>query len=145
VAHSRRSLVEQSDSLHAPLLDDLGRLKDLLEREDVEGARALVMELEARWPHSERVRRWAQVLSPPLASRRSKAEGRPLDKERAWLRDHGREHPGQWLAILGDQLLAAAPDLQDLLATLGSSADGEQALLHFQPGSVDESDSNVCG
>ena len=65
----------------------------------VEGARTLVRELETCWPEAERVRRWARVLAPPIVTLRPGEHGRPLDRERAWLRQHAREYPGCWLAV----------------------------------------------
>src|SRR5687768_12774189 len=91
------------------LTADLARLREMVEQSDVEGARAFVKELEQRWPDSKKVQHWARVLAPPVARVLRGVRGRPLDKERAWIREHGREYPGCWLAVLGDQLIAADP------------------------------------
>ena len=119
------------------LTADLDRLRAMVEHSDVEGARAFVKELEQRWPDSHRVRHWASVLAPPVARRRPGVTGRSLERERAWLREHGREHPGCWLAILGDQLLAADADLGVVLAALRQIPGSEEALLHLQPGKAE--------
>jgi hypothetical protein len=120
-----------------PLTTDLDRLRSMVEHEDVEGARAFVKELEHRWPDSARVRHWARVLAPPVARRVPGSTGRSLDRERAWLREHGHEYPGCWLAVLGDRLIAADPDIGVVIQTIRSTPGAEDALLHLRPGSAD--------
>src|SRR5213083_1434498 len=75
------------------LLRRLTQLRDDVTRGYVEEARAAVKDLEARWPESERVRYWSRVLAPPTASAMPGPDprSRPLDRERAWLREHARE------------------------------------------------------
>jgi len=119
------------------LTADLDRLRALVEHEDVEGARAFVKELEQRWPECERVHQWARVLAPPVARRRPGVAGRSLERERAWLREHGHEYPGCWLAILEDRLIAADPDIRVVLKAIRSTPGAEDALLHLRPGSMD--------
>src|SRR5260370_14777259 len=92
------------------LAEEVQQLRDLLDARNVEGARRFVKELEVRWPDSERVRHYAHVLAPPKVRMRSDIQVRPLKKEWEWLREHAREHPSCWLAVLGDQLVAADPD-----------------------------------
>ena len=116
------------------LTADLDRLRSMVEHEDVEGARACVKELEKRWPDSDRVRYWAQVLAPPVARRVPGPPGRSLDRERTWLREHGHEYPGCWLAILEDRLIAADPDVRVVLKAIRTTSGAEDALLHFRPG-----------
>jgi hypothetical protein len=59
---------------------------------------------------------------------------RPLDRERAWLREHGREYPGCWLALDEDRLIAADPDLEVVLSLANQTPEGQRALLYQQPG-----------
>jgi hypothetical protein len=114
------------------LVADLERLRELLARSDVEGARAWVKDLEQRWPQNERVRHYAQVLAPPTVRAVPKTLGRSLDLERAWLREHAREYPGCWIAVLEDRLIAADPDLGIVLAAARQSPDPRHTLIHFQ-------------
>jgi hypothetical protein len=116
------------------LNEDLLRLRGFLESSDVEGARAFVKELAQRWPESERVRHYARVLAPPVVTLRPDKRIRRLDKEYAWLRQHAREYPGCWLAIFEDRLIAADPDLANVLATVRQTPGAEEALIHLQPG-----------
>ncbi len=116
------------------LAEDLQHLRDLLEEGDVEGARKFVKELEPRWPESERVRHYAHVLAPPTSRVRSDIKGRPLDREWEWLRQHGHEYPGCWLAVFEDQLVAADPDYQVAVAKAREVLGRGGALMFHQPG-----------
>lgn len=93
---------------------DLRELKDLIESSQVEEARKLAPILAERWPESKVMQHFAKVLDPPkvIRSDRKYPPGRPLDEDRAWVRDHGREYPGCWIITLGYRLLAADPDFQ---------------------------------
>ena len=102
----------------------------------IEEARAAVKDLAARWPDSERVQYWSRVLAPPTARTMTGPDprSRPLDRERAWLREHAREHPGCWLAVYEDRLIAADPDLEVVLTRANQTPEGQHALLYQQPG-----------
>jgi len=58
---------------------------------------------------------------------------RSLQQERAWLRTHAREYSGCWLAVLGEQLVAADRDLHRVLSVLQRAPGAADALLHYQP------------
>jgi len=124
-------------SVLSGLKEDLTRLRDLLARGDVKQARALLKELEQRWPDSAWVRHYAQVLARPTASMRAGEQGPSHDREHAWLREHGPEYPGCWIAVLEDRLVAADPDFAVALSAVRGTPDGERALLFFQPGTPD--------
>jgi hypothetical protein len=130
--------VKASDSVETAvdqeaLAEELQCLLDLLEDSDVEGARRYVKELEIRWPESERVRHYAHVLAPPTVQMRSDIKARPLDREWEWLRLHGHEHPGCWLAVLGDQLIAADLDYHAVRARAREVPGEERPLIYHQP------------
>lgn len=112
---------------------DLQRLRDLVERNDVEGARAFVKDVERWWPDSEHVRHWARVLAPPVARVVKGVPNRSFEREHNWIRSHGREYPGCWLAVLGDHLIAADPDPGIAIRTIKETPGAADALLHFQP------------
>jgi hypothetical protein len=98
------------------LAADLRQLYDLLERERIDEARRYVKELEQRWPDAERVQHYAHVLAPPVAQSRPDLKTRSMHRELAWVREHAHEYPGCWLSVFEDQLVAADPDLQVVLA-----------------------------
>ena len=85
-----------------------------------------------RWPEHETVRYWARVLAPPRGRVVKGARSRSLDRERAWLREHAHEYPGQWLAIFGDQLVAADRSLAAVLKKVRETPGAETAALYYQ-------------
>lgn len=123
----------QADHTDAELNVALERVRRLVEESDVEGARELAVELNRRWPDDEQVRYWARVLAPPEVRVLKGEHGRPLDQERNWLRQHSGEYPGCWLAIFGDRLIAADPDLGEVLKTVRQTPGAEAAALFFEP------------
>ena len=113
---------EQADALER----DMSFLRQLLESSRVEEARDLIKDLAVRWPNSDRVQHMAKVLAPPVARVIPGPRHRSLEKELAWYKSHGHEHPGCWIATLGEQLLAADPSylrVNDLLDPIPGSAD----------------------
>jgi hypothetical protein len=119
------------------LLAGLAKLRALLEQEDIEGARRYVQELERHWPDSERVRHHARTLAPPTVRLRPDLPNISRRLEHAWLRQHAHAYPNQWLAVLGDRLVAADPDVRVVIATVRQNPDTHGALIHFQPGSAE--------
>jgi hypothetical protein len=55
---------------------------------------------------------------------------RPRDAEFGWLREHAPEYAGQWVALDGARLLAAAAKLSDLLRQLGPHVRQRDLLFH---------------
>jgi hypothetical protein len=141
---SRAEIIEGAEEPKALSLDDeealdrgLEQIRDDISRGGhVDEARALVKELEARWPESERVQYWARVLAPPVVVPTPEAHRnvRPLDREHAWLQKHRRAYPGCWLAVHEDRLIAADPDLGVVLAEARRQLGSEGAVLYWQPG-----------
>jgi hypothetical protein len=116
----------------------LERIRRLIETSAVDEARALAKEMGARWPEDERAQYWARVLAPPRGSVVKGVRSRSLDRERAWLREHAQEYPGQWLAIFGDQLVAADPSLATVLKTVRETPGAETAALYYQTVSANQ-------
>jgi hypothetical protein len=111
----------------------LAHLTELLEADAVPEAREWVRELQGRWPDAERVRHWARVLEPPRSWVEPGKGMRALHQERAWLREHAHEHPGCWLAVYRDRLVAADADFRKVVTATRQTIGNERALLHFHP------------
>ena len=111
---------------------DMAVLRGLLGSSRVEEARALANDLAVRWPDSDRVQRMARVLAPPVARVIPGPPHRSMEKERAWYRIHAHEYPGCWIAVLGDQLLAADPSYRRVHAVLSAIPGSEDAVLFFR-------------
>ena len=112
--------------------DGLLRVRDLLNAEEIEQARALVRMLIDRWPDSEEVRYFSRVLGRARGSVRHGYRVRSLEPERDWLRRHGSNYPGCWIAVKGDKLVAADPRLDRVLRVLSQDGQNADALLHHQ-------------
>jgi hypothetical protein len=63
-----------------------------------------------------------------------KGPGRPLDRERAWLREHAHAYPGCWLAVHKDRLIAADPDRKTVVAVARADQGNRGVLFFCQPG-----------
>ena len=71
----------------------------------------------------------ADVLAPAQVKAVSIVD-RPRDGEYAWLREHGSEYAGQWVALDGGRLLGAAAKLNDLLRQLSPGERQRDPLFH---------------
>ena len=86
------------------------------------------------WPEDTKLLAAARVLAPPKV--RSVKSDRPRtsgEREFRWIRAHALQYSGQWVALLGDRLLASGKDLKSVLTELETIEGGSDALLHFQP------------
>jgi hypothetical protein len=112
--------------------ETLDTLRALVEANRVEEARSLAASAVQRWPDSPPVKRWAHVLAPPKATKSQREPFRNLETERAWLLKHSHEYPGCWIAVSGDQLVAADPDLDRVHAAIRDSVGNSGAVIWFQ-------------
>lgn len=108
-------------------------LRRLLATGQGESARSFVLDLVARYPDSEAIAHFARVLAPPVTRAVPGRQGRSLDQDYAWLREHAQEYPGCWLAVYQNDLISAAPELKTVLAQLRADPQHQEALLHFEP------------
>lgn len=128
-------MLETQQAVQSPpeLVELLDRLRILLAQGEVEDARRLAVQAAKQWPEDAAARHWARVLAPPRVVGTRPATGRSLEREYRWLGEHSREHPGCWLAVDGDQLLAVDRDLDRVLDTLRQLGDASDPLLHYEP------------
>jgi hypothetical protein len=70
-----------------------------------------------------------EVLSPPKIKRSDK---RDVDRsaEFRWLKTHAAEYQGQWVALLGENLVASSEILKELLARLDELQLMGRPLIH---------------
>jgi hypothetical protein len=127
------AITEQAQSELA-LAEDLARLVRLVDDGRIEEARRLAPQLAEKWPESRPIQHPNRVLEPPkVIPSPPGLRGRNLDPERAWLREHAHEYPGCWLAVYGDRLIAADPDLKKVHQAVRTILPDDFALLHHQP------------
>ena len=82
------------------------------------------------------MRHYAHVLQPPIVRSRPDIPARSSEREWNWLKEHGHEYPGCWLAIYEDRLIAAGPDLHAVRSEARQALGDRAALLHYQPGDL---------
>lgn len=109
------------------------RIRELVEQERIGAARALVAEAAALGAREEGLEGWQKVLAPAKVLRRLPADEPDRTEDIRWLDTHWQEYRGQWVALLGGELLAYAASLKDVLAKLGERSVGKRALLHRIP------------
>lgn len=63
--------------------------------------------------------RLQRLLEPPRVTPVARTD-RDRTPEYRWLREHGPEYRGQWVAVLGDRLMACAPSFRELRARLAA-------------------------
>jgi hypothetical protein len=109
-------------------------IRALVETGKLRQAREMTTSLLEIWPDDSRLQAAARVLAPPsFQSHKSERRYLPRNLEHEWLREHAVDYTGQWIALLGDELLAAGKELGAVLETLRALENGKEALLHFQP------------
>jgi uncharacterized protein DUF5678 len=106
------------------------RIRELVEADQVKGARALLAEALERGDHGEDLSHWQKVLAPAKTLK----IGGELDVDRTpdfrWLDENEETYRGQWVALLHGELLAHAESLDEVLAALERTSRGKRALLH---------------
>jgi hypothetical protein len=116
-----------------PWWNDWVRLRTLIETSRVPEARVLVKELAAKWPDVPAIRHYERALEPPkvrAVPRRSDYDPLP---DYAWLREHGHEYAGSWLAVYKGRLVAADPDLKRVMEIADAEVGPSNALLARAP------------
>ncbi len=48
-----------------------------------------------------------------------------------WLTQHGSEYQGQWVALLGTELLAHSRSLEEVVVALEKNKPSRRPLLHY--------------
>lgn len=70
-----------------------------------------------------------EVLAPPRITR---SDGRDVDRtpEYNWLNEHWVEHQGEWVALVGDILVASSGTFKELLAQIEPLRFDRKPLIH---------------
>jgi hypothetical protein len=104
-------------------------LKDLIEHEQIAAARRMLGALPLRFLDDPEVNRLRKVLAPPTVR---KTEKRDIDRrsEYDWIRSNQQAYRGQWVALDGDRLLAAAASLRELRERLRALQLTHPPLIH---------------
>jgi uncharacterized protein DUF5678 len=105
------------------------RIQKLVEEDRVGGARKLVEEALRESPDDPTLLSWKEVLAPGrvFGSRPVNLEG---TAEERWFAAQAGQYSGQWVAVLGENLLAHAPTLQELSTKLKKLAPRNLPVVH---------------
>jgi hypothetical protein len=111
----------------------VARIRDLVETDRVRGARRLVKEAIEIFPDHPDVIAWSKLLSPAEVIK----VGGPLDRDRTpeynWLDAQGPQYRGEWVAVLGDQLIAHSRDGKEFRAKLDAAQPDFPPLVVWIP------------
>jgi hypothetical protein len=104
-------------------------VRSLIEAERLIEAREMLNAAPTRILTDPLVTRLRSVLAPPVVKR---VERRDVDRNREyeWLRAHGHQYRGRWVALDGDRMIASAPTLRELQEQLRAMALPNPPLLH---------------
>jgi hypothetical protein len=106
------------------------RIRRLLEeRADIRGARRLLAEAREHGSLEPELEELEKLLAPPRFQLRP-ASDFDRSAEFAWLEQHAAEYRGQWVAVLGDRLLAQAATLDEIQVQLAATPPKARPLLH---------------
>jgi len=104
-------------------------IRGMLDRDQVAAARALLSVALAELPSAPELLRTARVLAVPKSARRSVRDVERTT-EYSWLTSHAAAYRGKWVAVVGNELIASAGSLKELLQSLKSSGRETEALIH---------------
>ncbi len=111
----------------------VARIRELAGTDRVGGARRVLQEALQRLPHDPALARWKELLSPARVIGSVPSSGLNRDAELRWLDTHGPAYRGQWVAVLGDRLVAHAESLKDLDAQVEERPLERAPLFHRIP------------
>ena len=107
------------------------RIREHVEREEVGAARRLVAEALREGSTEPGLANWEKLLAPGKVLGFSPATGSDLRAEIRCLDEHAKEYRGQWVAVLGEKILAHAETLEELRTKLAELALPGRPLVHF--------------
>jgi hypothetical protein len=108
------------------------RILKLVEADKVGGARRLLAEALEHGSQEEDLAYWQKVLAKGGPGRAVKGE---LDFDRApefrWLSEHSESYRGEWVALLGSELLAHSKSLEEVFQVLEQNKPARRPMLHY--------------
>jgi len=108
------------------------RIRELVEQDYVGAARKLLAEALEKGEQDEELLKWKKVLSPAVSriSENTELDSDPMPDVH-WIRQNWRDYRGQWVALLGGELLASSPSLDVVFSHLERKPPNRRILLHY--------------
>jgi hypothetical protein len=107
------------------------RIREHVERDEVGAARRLVANALREGSTEPGLAHWAEVLAPAKVLGFSPAGEPDRSAEFRWFAEHGWEYRGQWVAVLGNQMLTHAESYQNLRDELDKLQPAAPPFVHF--------------
>ncbi|MFY9826516.1 MAG: hypothetical protein WAM82_34455 [Thermoanaerobaculia bacterium] len=103
-----------------------GKIRSLVEEGQIYEAKKLLETAGELVPAESKIR---EILSPPRVRR---SDERDVDRspEFRWLKTHGANYEGKWVALVEENLVASSDSLRDLLSKLDLLRFERQPLIH---------------
>ena len=141
------STLKEDKPKHPPLVEYIGyppevpglseartyaeKIRLLIEADLVAGARKLLAEALEKGDHGEDLSYWREVLAPAKMIGPVKEQDPDRTPEFEWLKAHGTEYQGEWVALCEDRLLAHSRDLEEVLSSVKDMNPSRRPLLHY--------------
>lgn len=74
-----------------------------------------------QYPDDRDVKKFARVLAPPRVISSNLPPDPGVSANHDWLKDHGSEYSGQWVALRSGDFLGAAGSVKELVALVGDT------------------------
>lgn len=104
------------------------RIREHVERDEVGAARRLLAEALREGAD---VGNWAEILAPAKILGFGPPAETDLSAELGWFKQHAKEYRGEWVAVLGTELLAHARTYEELRAQLDRLKPARSPFAHF--------------
>ena len=114
--------------LEVPPFVLLDQARTLLSHQRIAEARLVLQAGVASYPNDREMVNLLRAVSPGRAQRKP-GTSTDWEQEKSWIRKHGRDHRGQWVAVSGDRLVAVANTLKALLADTEATDSSEEPPL----------------
>ncbi len=102
----------------------------LLGQDRYQTARRMAIEARARFPENRRVQKVWRIFDQRANAVRSPGNEPSRSEELEWLKNAPASARGQWVALVGKEMVAAADTLAELVEVLGSLSLPKPPLVH---------------
>lgn len=108
---------------------ELNRIRALLSEGLLRDARTVVAEAQRRFPNNEALYALSKLTAPSKATRSAVRFPR-REEELRWLDKHREQYKGRWVALLGNELIASADTMKQLLDAVTAKNIEGSPLIH---------------